>query len=417
MNKNFVAKFTLVFLAIIFGASAGFLGFLYLRLPHNEELEEGAKVYISKNHTTEINLNDNTVTSSGDVAVHFLELGNKYTGDCTYIKVGEDIDILIDCGSRTSSIAYVKQYLDNYITDADDNGKKIIDYVIVTHAHRDHYAGFATSTRMQSIFDLFYCNNIITFSQTETGKKDTTTYKNFERELNEAKGYDKVNNIEISPNKFTALDCVEKQNGANDIFVLDQVNNIELQILKTKFYYQASENENNNSVCCMINQGDKNFLFTGDLEGESEDDGEHSLITENSIPKVELLKAGHHGSKTSSSAEFLNAVLDPANPAIVCVCCCAGSTEYTSAPENTFPTKEFIERISQYTTLVYVTTLCENYKNGKFTSFNGNITIISSGNSTLVVKCSNNTDLLKDTDWFKQNRYDMCFDTMAESWK
>lgn len=402
MNKN-LAKFMLIFLAIVFGLGGGFVGYTYCMLPNNEILESEETVYISKNHTTEISLNSNVTTSSGDVAVHFLELGNKYTGDCTYIKVGENVDILIDCGSRTSSIAYVKKYLDNYVTDG------VLDYVIVTHAHRDHYAGFATSTKMQSIFDLFECDTIITFSQTETGKKDTTTYKNFERELN--------SEIQNGATHYTSLDCVNKDNGASDIFILDSDNNISLQILDTKFYHEASENENNNSVCCMINQGTKNFLFTGDLEGESEEDGEHSLITRNTLPKVELLKAGHHGSKTSSSAEFLNAVLDPSNPAIVCVCCCAGGTEYTSAPENTFPTKEFIERISQYTTLVYVTTLCQDYKNGKFTSFNGNITVISSRTNPLVVKGSNNDTLLKDSDWFKENRYEMCYDSMSESWK
>jgi len=409
MSKKFIANITLIILAIIIGSSGGFLGWLYLKLPSNEILESDEKVYISKNHKTEITLNQNTDTSSGDVAVHFLELGNKYTGDCTYIKVGEDIDILIDCGSRTSSIAYVHKYLDSYITDVNEQGEKILDYVIITHAHRDHYAGFATSTKMQSIFDLFDCKNIFTFSQTETGKKDTTTYKNFERELN-----DEINN---GATHYTAKDCVDKENGASNIFVLDPVNNIELQILKTRFYNEASENENNNSVCCMINQGSKNFLFTGDLEGESEEDGEHSLITLNSLPKVELLKAGHHGSKTSSSTEFLDTVLDPLNPAVVCVCCCAGSTEYTPAPENTFPTKEFIERISKYTIYVYVTTLCENYKNGKFTSFNGNITVISSSNEALVVKGSNNDTLLKDTEWFKENRYKMCLEGMDNSWK
>lgn len=409
MSKKFIANFTLILFALIIGLSGGFLGWTYFKLPSNEILESDEKVYISKNHKTEITLNEGTTTSSGDVAVHFLELGNKYTGDCTYIKVGEDIDILIDCGSRTSSIAYVQKYLDNYITNTNEQNEKILDYVIVTHAHRDHYAGFATSTKMKSIFDLFDCKNIITFSQTESGKKDTTTYKNFKRELDDE--------ISKGATHYTAKECVDNENGATDTFVLDAVNNITLQILDTRFYHEASENENNNSVCCMINQGNKNFLFTGDLEGESEEDGEHSLITRNTLPKVELLKAGHHGSKTSSSEEFLNAVLDPTNPAIVCVCCCAGSTEYTSAPENTFPTKEFINRISKYTTLVYVTTLCQDYKNGKFISFNGNITIISSNTNALEVKCSNNTTLLKDSTWFKENRYDMCYNTMANSWK
>lgn len=421
MNKK-VANFMLVFLAIVFGLSGGFLGLTYFKLPHNEILESEEKVYISKNHKTEISLNENTATGSGDVAVHFLELGNKYTGDCTYIKVGEDVDILIDCGSRTSSIAYVQKYLDNYIIDVADDGKKILDYVIVTHAHRDHYAGFATSTKMKSIFDLFYCNNIIYFSTTAEGKTDTSTYKNWARELSEAKGWE--NGGAVEANKYTALQCIEGTNGASKSFTLDASNNITLEILDHKYIHEADlDNENNNSVCCMINQGDKNFLFTGDLEGERNDsgkvDGEFSLIAKNDFSgnrKVELLKAGHHGSKTSSSTLFLDAVLSSNNP-IVCVCCCAGSTEYTTAPQNTFPTKEFIERISQYTTLVYVTTLCEDYKNGKFTSFNGNITVISSGSNALVVKGSNNDTLLKDTDWFKENRYEMCYEGMAESWK
>ena len=46
----------------------------------------------------------------GDFQIHFLELGNKYTGDCTYIKIG-DIDILIDAGSKTSSISTIAEYI------------------------------------------------------------------------------------------------------------------------------------------------------------------------------------------------------------------------------------------------------------------------------------------------------------------
>ena len=46
---------------------------------------------------------DATVVAEGELEIHFLELGNKYTGDCTYIKAG-DKDILIDAGSKASSI-------------------------------------------------------------------------------------------------------------------------------------------------------------------------------------------------------------------------------------------------------------------------------------------------------------------------
>ena len=93
------------------------------------------------------------------------------------------------------------------------------------------------------------------------------------------------------------------------------------------------------------------------------------------------------------------------------VCCCAGSTEYTKTEENTFPTQQFINRISLYTTKVFVTTLCVDYDKGEFTSFNGNIVFWTKVNEIVNVDCSNNEIVLKDTDWFKENR------TMPTNWQ
>ena len=56
------------------------------------------------------------VLVEGELQIHFLELGNKYTGDCTYIKAGET-DILSDAGSKTSSIPTISEYLNQYVTD------------------------------------------------------------------------------------------------------------------------------------------------------------------------------------------------------------------------------------------------------------------------------------------------------------
>ena len=50
----------------------------------------------------ENNLPDEGVITEEELSIHFLELGNKYTGDCVYIKAGNN-DILIDAGSRNSS--------------------------------------------------------------------------------------------------------------------------------------------------------------------------------------------------------------------------------------------------------------------------------------------------------------------------
>ena len=76
---------------------------------------------------------------NADLSVHFLELGNKYTGDCTLIKVG-NTEVLIDAGSRKNSAATISAYIDEYCTDG------VLEYVIATHAHQDHIAGFVGNT-------------------------------------------------------------------------------------------------------------------------------------------------------------------------------------------------------------------------------------------------------------------------------
>ena len=126
--RNRFSKVLAVVLAVlcfVLGTCAGFYGYFKYTLP------EESDVFVS-----------------GDLEIHFLELGNKYTGDCVYIKKG-DVDVLIDAGSKWSSIPTISKYLNRYM--ADD----VIEYVVVTHAHEDHYAGFATNKETDSIFDLF----------------------------------------------------------------------------------------------------------------------------------------------------------------------------------------------------------------------------------------------------------------------
>ncbi|MBO4354285.1 MAG: MBL fold metallo-hydrolase [Clostridia bacterium] len=321
------------------------------------------------------------VITDGELQIHFIELGNKYTGDCTYIKAG-DTDILIDAGSRTSSISTISNYIDKYCTDGS------LEYVIVTHAHQDHYAGFAGDSKNPSLFTKYECGTIIDFARTnqsETG----TMYSNYQKQLQ--------SEIDAGATHYTAAEV--RQSGK---YTFELADGITLEILDSYYYYNDSDDENNYSVCCMIHHGEANFLFTGDLEK----DGEKHLVEMNDLPEVELYKAGHHGSKTSSNDALLSVI----KPKIVCVCCCAGSSEYTSVNESMFPTQAFVDRIAKYTDRVYVTTLCVDYKNDQFTSMNGNITV-SSSKDGITVACSNNTTVLKDTEWFKKNR------TCPDAWK
>lgn len=360
-KKKFSKTLSIVLAILCFfgGAAGGFFGYFKLTIPTETE------TYVS-----------------GDLVINFIELGNKYTGDCTYIKAGET-DILIDAGSKASSVGTIDSFLKKNVSDG------VLEYVIVTHAHEDHYAGFATGEDANSLFDLYECEVIIDFSRITDGKEDQKMYKNYVRERDAE--------VADGAKHYTAEQCLTE--GKNKF---DLGSGIELEILDSYFYYNVAETENDHSVCAMINQGDRHFLFTGDLEKK----GEEKLVEMNDLPKVALYKAGHHGSKTSSH----DVLLEKIQPEIVCVCCCAGSSEYTTKNENQFPTQEFIDRIAPYTDKVYVTTLCVDYENDKFESMNGNIKVTSSPNG-VKVRCSKNNTLLKDTEWFKRAR--VC----PEAWK
>lgn len=360
--------FLACFLALVIGFAAGFFLYAYIKRP------TGGDIYVS-----------------GDLSIHFLELGNNYTGDSVYIKAG-NTDILIDAGSRTNSAAVIDEYLQTQM-----DGDRTLEYVIATHAHQDHIAGFAGDGSNQSLFELYECGTIIDFSQTDA---TTQVYENYieSRDAEIANG----------AKHYTALDCCEGTNGARQVFEI--ADGIEMKILYHDFYSEYPGDENNCSVCVLISQGENHFLLTGDLEAE----GEESLLENNpDLPRVKLFKAGHHGSYTASG----EALLEKIQPEIVCVCCCAGSVEYLRDAQtfedllHSFPAQEAIDRIAKWTDRVYVTTLGQialdesgKYEDVGFGSMNGNIVVSSGRAGDITVQCSNNDTLLKDTEWFKENR-------------
>lgn len=309
-----------------------------------------------------------------ELQIHFLELGNANAGDCTLIKTG-NTEVLIDAGSIQSSAATIVPYIQQYCTDG------ILEYVIATHAHQDHIAAFVGTTSAKGVFESFECQTIIDFPLTNS---NTKIYANYV-ELRDAE-------IEAGAKHYTALECWNNTNGATRSIELAE--GITMNILYQRFYEEKTSDENDYSVCMLLTQGNNNYLFTGDLEEKGED----SLVKKNDLPKCKLFKGGHHGSPTSSTTTLLEKI----QPEIVCVCCCAGTDEYSDIPANQFPSQAFVDRVSVYTKKVYVTTMVS--ENGKgFESMNGNI-VVSSDGVEVTVHCSNNNTVLKDTDWFKNNR-------------
>lgn len=341
-----------------------------------------------------VNKDESNVTVD-ELSIHFMYLGNKSNGDSIFIKAG-DTDILVDAGSTSGSLNTIKNYVNQYCIDG------VLEYVIATHADSDHIACFAgTASENSSIFDFYKCKTIIDFPLTD---KVSETYQRYVQKRDKEVRNDGAEH-------FTALQCYNNSNGAKRVYNLSS--DITLEFLYHDYYEQRHVDENNYSVCFLLKHGDKSFLFTGDLEK----DGEESLVSKNSLSQVEVYKAGHHGSKTSSN----DVLLDVIKPKISVVCCSAGNVQYMTSGEqnleNTFPTQDYINRISKHTDKVYVTTYTEielvdgRWKNtDNFGALNGNIVVTSKG-SSVTVNCSNNNTLLKDTQWFIENR------TMPTSWQ
>lgn len=327
---------------------------------------------------------DEAGAKSSELSIHFLELGNKYTGDCTLIKCG-NTEILIDAGSRKDSAATIKKYVDQYCTDG------ILEYVIATHAHQDHIAGFVGNSSGNSKTGILYQYKIGTIIQFAGTGSNTQIYKDY------------CTAVEYAKNKgtavYTAKQCWYETDGAKKQYYLDENQKISMNILYNYYYEHSTNDENDYSVCMLLTQqapdNTYNYLFTGDLEEK----GESYLVEYNTLPEVELFKGGHHGSYTASTEKLLS-VIKPKN---VAVCCCCGTTEYTPNIQNTFPAQAFINRVAKYTQNIYCTTLIEDYSAGKFTSMNGNI-VFYSKYDRLYLWCSNNNTILKDTEWFKANR-------------
>ncbi|MCR5647300.1 MAG: MBL fold metallo-hydrolase [Acholeplasmatales bacterium] len=338
--------------------------------------------------------------------IHFLELGNKNTGDSVYIKAG-DADILIDAGSRGNSATTINNYVKQYCTD----GK--LEYVIATHAHQDHIAGFAGVNGTSKTVDFkgnkvdktgvlyyFEVENLIDFSYTEKEGIDnkTAVSSNFGSSTEYGK-YLAAREYAIA-NGTNHKTAKELWDSNTTTFTFGD--GISMDILYNYYYFNSTKDENNYSVCTLFNYGEHHYLLTGDLEKEGEEkltDYYDGSSKEKTLPHCDLFKGGHHGSYTASNECLLKKV----TPSMCCVCCCAGHTEYSTNYNIQFPSQEFIDRIAKYTSRVYITSMFDEVSLEKV-SMNGNI-IVSSDGEKVGLNASNNLTRLKNTEWFNAEIY------------
>lgn len=103
-------------------------------------------------------------------------------------------------------------------------------------------------------------------------------------------------------------------------------------------FYSTATNEN--SLCVLFETENCAILITGDRSAF----GERMLLRENMLPRVDLLIAGHHGSKSSTSAELLEAV----QPRVAVI---------SVGEDNGYghPSEEVLNRLAEFGCTVYRT--------------------------------------------------------------
>lgn len=230
------------------------------------------------------------------MTVHVLDVGK---ADCIFITC-EGKNILIDAG-ETSIYKVVNEYLRKMKV-------KTIDQLILSHQHSDHVGG------MGYVVNEF---DVKAFMMPHLKDEMIPTFRSYERLL---KALDK---------KGIRAEVPEP----GKVFYIGPM---KIEILAPLFQY---DNMNNNSIVVKITYKNRSFLFTGDAEKESERD----MIAAGYDLKADVLKVGHHGSRTSTSQAFLNKVAP--TYAVISV------GEY----KNRLPKKEILSRLEKSNVKVYRT--------------------------------------------------------------
>ena len=186
--------------------------------------------------------------------IYYINVGQ---GDSILIR-NKKTNILIDTGNSNLKNNNKFLYLDSI-------GVKRIKYLILSHGDQDHCGEAINLVKNYKVEHvIFNCGD----------------FNDLEKELIKV----------LNQKKIPYYSCIKELN----------IDNNKLYFLQTNIY--DNENDNSNVIYTEIN-GYK-FMFMGDAGIDKESD----ILEKYNISSVDVLKVGHHGSKTSSSKEFINEI-------------------------------------------------------------------------------------------------------------
>lgn len=258
-----------------------------------------------------------TIDSQG-VTVHFLDVGQ---GDAIFVELPEYKSMLIDAGVNGNG-DFIKSYINS-------RGYNKIDYLVATHPHSDHIGSMNYIVSNMDIGQIYMPN---VAAATKTYERLLETIQKKELKIKSARAGMKIidsDDLSVSIIAPTEID---------------------------------EDNFNNCSVVIKITYLKDSYLFTGDAEKEE-------LNSVSADMSADVLKVGHHGSSSSSSDAFLQAV----SPKYAVISC---------GEDNSYghPHKETISRLNDMGIDYYRTDI------------NGTVTISCNGNDVFDIECENELD-------------------------
>lgn len=199
---------------------------------------------------------------SEQLQVYFIDVGQ---GDSSLIVCGEH-SVLIDAGEA--------EYANDVIRQIQDLGISRLDCIVSTHPHSDHAGG------LPYVIETIGTDMILMPALTEENIPTTRTY-------------------EALMAAVASSDAAVENPAPGDVY---RFGDIVFTIYSPVF---AEDSElNNMSIVFRLVYGNRSFLFTGDAEKEVEEE----LLNDGVILQSDVIKMPHHGSKTSSTEDFVTAV-------------------------------------------------------------------------------------------------------------
>lgn len=250
-----------------------------------------------------------------------------------YLDSGQSDAALITCGDKTMLIdAATANRVDVVASAMKRLHRDTIDYMVISHQHHDH---LGSAEQLLKDYDV---KNVIMPRLTEINMVTTVEYESFLKTLSEK----------------------ETKTTAAEPGLTFDLNGAKVEILAP---LKQDKELNNMSAVLKITYGETSFLFQGDAEKKVE----NALLKENIDLSADVIKLGHHGSKTSSSDKYLKAV----SPEIA-VISCAYDNDYGH------PHKETVDTLEKNNIDYYITFI------------DGSITVTSDGKTLKVATSETN---------------------------